>query len=93
MSITDIVSDKTHTWAETLINSNLWLRSATQKDLLEFLNHREYLCTPGFLLRRRIQALYPEEPDAAQKNLVGVPAPADLEKCGNDLVKRMGTII
>ena len=83
MSITDIVRDKTQTWAKTLINSNLWLRSATQQELLEFLNHREYLCTPGFLLRRRIQALYPEELKAAQKNLVGVPEPADLEECGN----------
>lgn len=83
MGITDIVLDKTATWAETLKNSNHWLKNSTQEELLKFLNHREYLCTPGFILRRRIQVMYPQHIAAIQNNLKGVPAPADLVKCGN----------
>ena len=75
MKFTAEVRSETDTWAKALYASNMWIFQSTQQEILKFLNEREYLCTPGFLIRRQIQILFPDFIAAAQKLL---PAPTDI---------------
>lgn len=59
-SITGLAKNQLDSWTEELGASNQWLRRSVQRDLFAFLNKRETLCTPGFLLRRHIQANFPD---------------------------------
>ena len=77
-SITGRARHDVDAWAKTLKESNTWLRRATQQEIIESMNRREYICTPGFLLRRQIQTFFPELMKAA-----GVENCADLAAAGN----------
>ena len=83
MCFTKIIQNKITTWEKELYQSNIWLRKAKQKEILEFLNKLEYLCTPGFILRRRIQSLFPQLMQNVYHSLKGVPTPKNLETDGN----------
>lgn len=83
MCFTKIIQNKITTWEKELHQSNIWLRKSTHKKLLEFLNKLEYLCTPGFILRRQIQSRFPELMQEVYQSLKGVPSPANLETVGN----------
>lgn len=63
-------------WARALKNSNAWLIRNTQQEIINSINQREYICTPGFLMRRQIQSQFP-------KLLDGLGSAADLSNCGN----------
>lgn len=47
-------------WQKELSNSHKWLETEKYETILEFLNNRENICTPGFILRRHIQVYFPE---------------------------------
>lgn len=63
-------------WARALRNSDKWLRKSTQQEIIQSMNRREYICTPGFLIRRQIQTQFPELLD----ELGDAP---NLSNCGN----------
>lgn len=67
----------------TLSKMNLkWLDKSTPEKIFEFLNERETLCTPGYLLRRQIQMKFSELLNEAAEN-AKVKDFADLTKFGN----------
>ncbi len=83
MCFTKVIQNEITTWEKELHQSNIWLRKAKQKEILEFLNKPEYLCTPGFILRRQIQALFPQLMQNIHESLKGVPIPKNLATAGN----------
>ena len=75
------VKDK---WLKELHENSAWLEEEMQKEIFDFLNERENLCTADFILRRQIQIACPEILDAAAKS-AGLDKNnyADLSKSGN----------
>ena len=68
-------------WLKELSENTQWLEAETQKEIFDFLNERESLCTAEFILRRQIQAMFPALMEKAAA-LAGVDY-ADLSKSGN----------
>ena len=68
-------------WAAELNESNKFLATSRQEKIFDFLNERENLCTPGFILRRQLQIKFPELLEAAVKK--SGESYADLTKAGN----------
>ena len=64
---------------ETQREMALWEMESTQEKIFEFLNRRENLCTPGFILRRQLQMKFPKLVEKA----AGLETYADLTKTGN----------
>lgn len=82
MSITKKIEHEMSLWATEMNKSNNFLAISRQEQIFEFLNRRENLCTPGFLLRRQLCLKFPEiVAEAAEKS--GVDSYSDLTKCGN----------
>ena len=84
-------------WKNELKISRQWLENETYEKVFEFLNNRENLCTPGFILRRHLQIYFPEIIEKAAKSS-GVSEYADLTKSGNvkwdsKLVKSLAQIL
>lgn len=72
---------------ETDREMNLWqsefdFDDSPVEEIFDFLNKRENLCTPGFLLRRQIQTHFPKLVETAAEN-ADVKTFADLTKTGN----------
>lgn len=83
-SITGLTRQQTDVWAEELRRSDQWLRRTKQRELLTFLNRRETLCTPGFLLRRQLQEAFPHLLREAEGRCGLLPGDyPDLTKAGN----------
>ena len=60
MSITKITEEETiGVWQRELESINKEFEVKLQENIFDFLNRRENLCTPGFLLRRQLQAKFP----------------------------------
>ena len=59
MSITEQTQQELNTWAEQLGEANKFLATSQSEEIFEFLNRRENLCTPGFLLRRQLLKKFP----------------------------------
>lgn len=82
MSITKKMEHEMNLWATEMNKSNNFLALSRQEKIFEFLNHRENLCTPGFLLRRQLCLKFPKiVAEAAEKS--GLESYSDLIKCGN----------
>lgn len=82
MSITKQTNSQLTSWIEELDKANQWLEDSTPENIFDFLNKRENLCTPGYILRRQIQVNFPELiTEAATKS--GVDSFADLQTSGN----------
>lgn len=84
-------------WKNELKISRQWIENETYEKVFEFLNNRENLCTPGFILRRHLQIYFPEIIEKAAKSS-GVSEYADLTKSGNvkwdsKLVKSLAQIL
>lgn len=82
MSFTERTTSEMNSWTEVLEDANDWLETSTQEEIFAFLNKKENLCTPGFLLRRQIQTRFPELLTEA-KEISGVDDYADLTDSGN----------
>lgn len=83
-SITGLAKKQTDSWAEELRKSGQWLKRSKQRELFAFLNKRETLCTPGFLLRRHVQANLPHLMREAEKRSgVRMEEVATLANAGN----------
>ncbi|MBR3049913.1 MAG: hypothetical protein IKG61_00495 [Selenomonadaceae bacterium] len=82
MSITEKMEREMRLWAAELNKSNKFLATSRKEKIFDFLNNRENLCTPGFILRRQLQMKFPELIEAAAKKS-GVESYADLTKVGN----------
>lgn len=83
-SITGLARRQTDAWAEELRRSDQWLKRAKQRELVAFLNRRDTLCTPGFLLRRQIQEQFPHLMREAEGRCGLLPGDyPDLTKAGN----------
>lgn len=82
MSITKKMEYEMNLWATEMNDSNNFLAFSRQEQIFEFLNRRENLCTPGFLLRRQLCLKFLKlVVVAAEKS--GVKSYSDLTKCGN----------
>ena len=67
---------------ETRKEMDLWqaeLNGSSQEKIFEFLNRRENLCTPGFILRRQLQIKFPE----LIKDAARLEPYSDLTETGN----------
>ena len=60
MSITERTQQELNTWAEHLSKANKFLATSRTEEIFDFLNCRENLCTPGFILRRQLLKEFPE---------------------------------
>lgn len=81
MSITEKMNLEMELWAAELNDSNKFLANSGREKIFDFLNRRENLCTPGFLLRRQLQIKFPALVESAAKK--SEVAYADLNECGN----------
>ena len=82
--ITQLAGDRTGSWAERLRSSDGWTKRQLQRELLDFLNRRESLCTPGYILRRQLQMRFPELLSEAGRRCGLEPGGcADLSSSGN----------
>ena len=54
MSITEKMEREMRLWAAELNESNKFLATSRKEKIFDFLNNRENLCTPGFILRRQL---------------------------------------
>lgn len=77
MSITEETKKKMNAWQAEFDFNN-----SPVEEIFDFLNKRENLCTPGFLLRRQIQSKFPKLVETAAKN-AEVKTYADLTETGN----------
>ena len=83
MSITKITEEETiGVWQRELESINKEFEVKLQENIFDFLNRRENLCTPGFLLRRQLQAKFPELVEESAKE-ADVALYADLISSGN----------
>ena len=82
MSITEKVEREMKLWSAELNDANKFLSSAEREKILNFLNQRENLCTPGFILRRQLQIKYPELVASVARES-GIENYADLTEVGN----------
>lgn len=82
--ITRLAGRQMESWARELHSSDKWIKSSVHRELLEFLNRSETICTPGYLLRRRIQTAFPQfMARASERSGVPLSDCCDLEGCGN----------
>lgn len=82
MSITEQTQQELETWISQMNKANKFLATSRQEKIFEFLNRRENLCTPGFLLRRQLQLKFsPIIKKAA--DVAGIETYADLTVSGN----------
>ena len=77
MSITEETNRKMNSW-----QADFDFAGSPVEEIFDFLNRRENLCTPGFLLRRQIQTHFPKLVETAAEN-AAVETFADLTKTGN----------
>ena len=82
MSITEKMENEMSLWATELNVANKFFVTSRQEKIFEFLNKRENLCTPGFLLRRQLQIKVLELVNTAAKQ-AGIKDYADLTESGN----------
>lgn len=82
MSITERMGEQLSDWQNELEKLDFELKDSSQEKVFEFLNRRENICTPGFILRRQIQKEFPKliEESAVK---AGVAIYADLLVSGN----------
>ncbi len=77
MSITEETNREMNSW-----QAEFDFVGSPVEEIFDFLNRRENLCTPGFLLRRQIQSKFPKLVETAAEN-AAVKTFADLTKTGN----------
>lgn len=82
MSITERTEIEMDAWQSELRRAGDEFESSAQEKIFDFLNNRENLCTPGFLLRRQLQRKFPAIVDEAAKS-ANVESFADLRDSGN----------
>lgn len=82
MSITEKMEHEMSLWATELNLANKFFATSRQEKIFEFLNKRENLCTPGFLLRRQLQVKFLELVNTAAKQ-ADIKDYADLTENGN----------
>lgn len=77
MSITEETNREMNSWQAAFD-----FDSSPVEEIFTFLNKRENICTPGFILRRQIQTHFPKLVETAAKT-AAVETFADLTKTGN----------
>ena len=97
MSITEKTIREMNLWIEELNKSTEFFVASDLKRILEFLNERENLCTPGFLLRRQLQTKKSALIETAAKKS-NVNSYANLTECGNvdwptNLIKHLAKLL
>lgn len=82
MSITEKMDQELNLWATELNEAKNFLAASREEKIFDFLNRRENLCTPGFILRRQLRKKFPALVEEAAKKS-GVETYADLTEVGN----------
>lgn len=83
-TFTDSIYIELKEWETILANSAAWLSDSTQQEIIDYMNNRDKICTPGFLLRRQIQTQFKElMAKAAKKSQIALNRCEDLQKVGN----------
>lgn len=83
-TFTDNIYIELKKWEKILATNAAWLSDSTQQEIIELINQRDKVCTPGFILRRQIQMQFTDLMVMAAKNSnIALNNCKDLQKDGN----------